>query len=260
MIRNFDPSVVQLIDDYNLNIDNETKLLYRKRKDYEESVSRINDVVGSYLDEAQLEAQEMYPHYFEKYKTDGVEHSIYIGQSLVQNKDYSPMYLKNLRIWQLLVLCGIARETDKLKPQLKVKLDTTHLILVQNNPLSIRFRYDEKKFDVDGTYNIRYEIMKKRIDKAIVKGSEERLTLPGKISVVYSQSSEANEYKRYFDYLRSKDFITGEVEELELEPLQGVQGLKALRIKVNLNTNNQTRSNIKVDVKEAVKNIREYVN
>jgi len=259
-IQDFDPSIVQLIKEYNSNIDNETKLLYKKRKDYEESVSKINEVVGSYLDEAQMEAQEMYPHYFEKYKTDGVEHSIYIGQSLVQNQDYSSMYLKNLRIWQLLIICGIARETEKLKSQLKVKLDTTHLVLVQNNPLSIRFRYDEKKFDVDGTYNIRYEIMKKRIDKAIVKGSEERLTMPGKIAIVYSQSTEAYEYKRYFEYLRSKDFITGEIEELELEALQGVQGLKALRIKVNLNPGSRIKQSVKADVKEAVKNIREFVN
>ncbi|MCZ6701965.1 MAG: GAF domain-containing protein, partial [Ignavibacteria bacterium] len=259
-IQNFDPSIVELINEYNSNIDNESKLLYNKRKDYEESVSRINEVVGSYLDEAQLEAQDMYPHYFEKYKTDGVEHSIYIGQSLVNNQQFSPMYLKNLRIWQLIVLCGIARETEKLKSQLKVKLDLTHLVLVQNNPLSIRFRYDEKKFDVDGTYNVRYEIMKKRIDKAIVKNTRERLTTPGKISIVYSQSSEALEYKRYFEYLKSKNFITGETEELELEPLQGVQGLKALRIKVNLNSASQSKLNLKADVKEAVKNIHEFVN
>lgn len=259
-IQKFDSSIVELINEYNLNIDNETKLLYKKRKDYEDSVSRINDVVGSYIDEAQLEAQDMYPHYFEKYKTDGVEHSIYIGQSIVNNQQFSPMYLKNIRIWQLLVLCGIARETEKLKSLLKVKLDLTHLVLVQNNPLSIRFRYDEKKFDVDGTYNVRYEIMKKRIDKAIVKNSRERLTIPGKISIVYSQLSEALEYKRYFEYLKSKNFITGETEELELEPLQGVQGLKALRIKVNLNSASQSKLNLKADVKEAVKNIHEFVN
>ena len=102
--------------------------------------------------------------------------------------------------------------------------------------------------------------MKKRIDKAIIKGSKERLTMPGKISVVYSQSSEALEYKRYFDYLRSKDFISGEIEELELEPLQGVQGLKALRIKVNINPAVSAQASIKADVKEAVKNIEEFVN
>jgi len=84
--------------------------------------------------------------------------------------------------------------------------------------------------------------------------------VPGKISIVYSQSSEAAEYKRYFEYLKSKDYIIGETEELELEPLQGVQGLKALRIKINLNTGSQSKLNLKADVKEAVKNIHEYVN
>ncbi len=83
---------------------------------------------------------------------------------------------------------------------------------------------------------------------------------PGKIGIVYSQLSEALEYKRYFEYLKSKNFITGETEELELEPLQGVQGLKALRIKVNLNSASQSKLNLKADVKEAVKNIHEFVN
>jgi hypothetical protein len=35
---------------------------------------------------------------------------------------------------------------------------------------------DEKRFDVDGTYNARYEVVKKRIDKANIKGTKERIT------------------------------------------------------------------------------------
>ncbi len=139
-------------------------------------------------------------------------------------------------------------------------LETTHLILIQNNQLSIRFRYDEKKFDVDGTYNLRYEIMKKRIDKAIIKKSKERLTMPGKIAIVYSQSSEALEYKRYFEYLKSKEYITGEVEELELENLQGVQGLKALRIKINIDSTIESGKSIKSEVENAVKHLPELMN
>ena len=41
--------------------------------------------------------------------------------------------------------------------------------LVHDEPMAIRFRADEKKFDVDGAYNMRYEIIKKRIDKALIK-------------------------------------------------------------------------------------------
>ena len=259
-IQTYHPSLQNLIDNYNSKIDSETKVFYKKRKDYEQSVMKINDVISAHLDEAQAEAQEMYPHYFEKYKTDGVEHSIYLGESLVKNKLFSPIYLKNLRLWQLIVICGIAVKTEKLMPGLKVKLETTHLILVQNNPLSIRFRYDEKKFDVDGTYNLRYEIMKKRIDKAIIKGTSERLTTPGKIAVVYSQNSEAQEYKSYFAYLRNKEYITGEIEELELETLQGVQGLKALRVEVNLDSEFVSDEAVKTEVARAVNNIREMVN
>jgi len=113
-------------------------------------------------------------------------------------------------------------------------LETTHLILVHSAPLSIRFRMDEKKFDVDGAYNIRYEIIKKRIDKSLVKNSDERITQPGKIAIIYSQEKDAVEYLKYIDYLKSKNLLEGEIENLELEELQGVSGLKAIRITVKI--------------------------
>jgi hypothetical protein len=87
---------------------------------------------------------------------------------------------------------------------------------------------------VDGTYNIRYEIMKKRIDKAMIKGRAERLTQPGRIAIVYSQPKEALEYREYIDYLQGSGYLTDVVEEVELEELQGIQGLKALRVTVDV--------------------------
>ena len=53
---------------------------------------------------------------------------------------------------------------------------------------------DQKQFDVDGAYNVRYEIVKKRIDKSYIKGTTERLTQAGKIAIVYSNDSDATEY------------------------------------------------------------------
>jgi len=259
-IKSYDKELEQRISEYYNLLDGQMKLFYNKRRDYEESVTKINEMIGAYLDNAQVEAQQMFPHYFEKYKTDGVEHNIYLGQSLVNDKEFHPLYLKNLRLWQLIVLCEVALRSERLRPELKMDLETTHLILIQNNQLSIRFRYDEKKFDVDGTYNLRYEIMKKRIDKAIIKKSKERLTMPGKIAIVYSQNSEALEYKRYFEYLKSKEYITGEVEELELENLQGVQGLKALRIKINFESTIEPGKSIKSEVENAVKHLPEIMN
>jgi hypothetical protein len=105
---------------------------------------------------------------------------------------------------------------------------------VQHAPLSIRFRPDEKRFDVDGAYDIRYEIVKKRIDKALVKSSSERVTQPGRIAIVYSNPAEAAEYRGYLDYLRHLGYVAPEVEDLELEELPGVHGLRALRATVTL--------------------------
>jgi hypothetical protein len=106
------------------------------------------------------------------------------------------------------------------------------LILVQHIPLAIRFRFDEKRFDIDGAYNMRYEIVKKRIDKALIKGSDERLTQPGKIAIVYAQPREAQEYRDYIAYMQAAGELTGEVETLALEDLPGAQGLQALRVTV----------------------------
>ena len=66
---------------------------------------------------------------------------------------------------------------------------------------------DEKKFDVDGTYNARYEIIKKRIDKALVKGTDERITQKGKIAIIYSQDADAEEYTRYINICNAKNTL-----------------------------------------------------
>src|SRR5206468_8261503 len=101
-----------------------------------------------------------------------------------------------------------------IKDRLPMPLEMTHLVLVQHAPLAIRFRFDEKRFDVDGAYDIRYEIVKKRIDKALIKGTTERVTQPGKVAIVYSQPAEANEYRGYLEYLRHPGYVSGEVEDL----------------------------------------------
>ena len=209
-------------------------VVYRRRQLFEESVTRIAEAVSAYLDREELAAQVMFPHYFEKQKTDGVDYQIYVGPSLLEDGRFDPLCLKNLRLWQLMLTCGIAVRAHQLRDRLPVPLETTHLILVQHTPRSIRFRFDEKRFDVDGAYDIRYEIVKKGIDKAVVEGTSDRVTQPGKIAIIYSQNPEGREYRGYIEYLQSLGYLTSEVEELDLGELQGVQGLHALRVAVAL--------------------------
>src|SRR5688572_5382222 len=115
-------------------------------------------------------------------------------------------------------------------------MKTTQLILAHGTPISISFRIAERKFDVDGAYNIRYEIIKKRIDKVRIKDTNERLTQPGKVAIVYSQAKDATEYMEYIEFLQNQKLIKPGVEQLDLEELQGVVGLKALRVDVNYET------------------------
>ena len=63
---------------------------------------------------------------------------------------------------------------------------------------------------------------------------KKRLTQPGTIAIVYSQASEAQEYRRPLDYLQSLGYLKPGVEDGELEELQSVHGLRALRVAVNL--------------------------
>lgn len=242
-LRTEDSALDELIQQYVDMLNPELKTVYKARRAYDESVNMINKHLAAILDARASEAQKMFPHFFERYKTDGIEYNIYIGQSLVKDRTFNPIYLQNLKLWQLTTMCEIEREHAKLKPQLAAPLDIATLILAYSTPLSIRFRVDEKQFDVDGAYNARYEIVKKRIDKAHIKGSSERLTQPGKIAIVYSNQDERIEYDKYAAYLRALNLIKGEVEYHTLEDLQGITGLRAMRYTVNYDLPQEATSN-----------------
>ncbi len=221
-----------ITEQYFAQLDAELNLIYRRRKDYETSVSRLNKELSSFFDARDKASQETLPHYFEKYKTDGVEYEIYAGQSLLKKRKFSEIHLRNLRLTQLIDMCEATRLVDRVTDETPLSLETAQLIFAYTSPLNIRFRMDEKRFDVDGAYNVRYEILKKRIDKATIKQGNERLTLAGTISIVYLHEKDREEYLSYLGFLRQSGYIDGQVEELTLDPLQSVQGLKAFRFKV----------------------------
>jgi len=233
-VVDFGPEVREKLGTYRASLDTDLGTVYQRRRHYEESMTLVSDTISAYLDAEEELAQGMFPHYFERQRTDGVDHTMYIGRSLVEDGRFDEMYLRNLRLWQLMVTCGIARRTEGILPRLTVPLVTTHLVLAHHSPLSIRFRFDERRFDVDGAYNVRYEVIKKRIDKALVLGTRERVTQPRKLAIIYSQPAEAMEYRGYLEYLGARGYVTGEVEDLALEELQGVKGLRALRVAIDV--------------------------
>jgi hypothetical protein len=231
---------------YKSSLNTDLGVVYEKRKEYEDSVTILNDRLAKFLDSKQKDAQKMYPHYFERYKTDGVEFNMYIGKSINKQDSFNEIYLFNLRLWQLQTMVEMENIAFQERKNMKHDLRVASLILVHSSPMAIKFRMDEKQFDVDGAYNIRYEIIKKRIDKAHLKDTTERLTTPGKIAIVYSQEKDALEYVKYIHFLQSKKQL-GKIEFLELEDLQGVSGLKALRIEVLYQKDFSEKSTITFD-------------
>jgi len=50
--------------------------------------------------------------------------------------------------------------------------------------------------------------------------------------IVYTHDEVAVEYHRHIEFLQQKGYLEKHVEDVILEPLQGVEGLKALRVSV----------------------------
>ncbi|NEV94068.1 GAF domain-containing protein [Psychroflexus sp. YR1-1] len=224
------PSCHAMVEQYMEKSSTGAKAFHQNRDVFDETVSSINSSLASFIDLKQVEAQKLFPHYFDRYKTDGVEHNMYIGQSIAKDLTFSKVVLENLRLWQLSVMCEMENEFYKIQEAKHIKLSSRSLILAFNNTLTIHYRMDEKHFDVDGSYNARYEIIKKRIDKAFIKNSEERITSRGKLTIVYSQLETQEEYLKYITYLQRKKYLNEEVELVDVEDLQGVSGLKAIRV------------------------------
>jgi hypothetical protein len=221
----------QPVEKYMAHLDPLLNVIYKERKAYEDSVTILNEQLSVVLDKQQETAQAMFPHYFQRYNTDGIEYNIYIGDSIVENIGFDLMDLQNLQLWQLETMWDIEQKAHELARTMPHPLQVASLILVHSNPLAIKFKMDEKQFDVDGAYNARYEIIKKRIDKSHIKGTNERVTVPGKIAIIYSQDRDAQEYLNYIEYLQAEGKLA-EVEMLDVEDLQGVSGLKAIRVEV----------------------------
>lgn len=223
----------QTVKRYFNQLDPMLGFIYRKRKAFEDSVAQLNSAISNFIEEEDEKMQAILPHYFEKYSTDGVEYNMYLGQSLLRDQQFSVYKLRDFRIWQLINMCQITQKVAGLQDKLPEPLTTAQLIFIYSDTLDIRFRMDEKQFDVDGAYNVRYEILKKRIDKAYIEGTSERLTQSGKIAIVYLHSKDRLEYMEYLNFLASKGYIAPEIENLKLGKLQGVDGLQALRVTVN---------------------------
>jgi nicotinamide mononucleotide adenylyltransferase len=160
-----------------------------------------------------------------------MDHMIYVGKSI--DPKFSQFHLHSLRYEQLRAICDCARTVFRLQAESEINMELAHLVLVQNSTIDIFHNENtEKMFDVKGTRDIRYELVKKRIEKAVDKDAQERITQSGMLTVVYSSEDEWEEYQQYLRYLSREGWVEAKVQTGMVESLQGVSGLKFARVRI----------------------------
>ncbi|MBE9136525.1 GAF domain-containing protein [Nodosilinea sp. LEGE 07088] len=224
--------VEEAIAQYQAAIDADHNCVYQSRAIYDETIGHINGLLRETWNKWQQSMQTITPHYCDLEATDGIDHMIYAGKAI--DPKFTEFQLQALRYEQMRAVCDCARKGFALKSIYNTDMTITHLVLVQGFTVDIvHDETTERLFDVRGTRDTRYEIVKKRIDKACDAETGDRITQPGMLTVVYSTSEEWQEYKRYLHYLHREGTVGGHIEQGTVEPLQGVSGLKFARVQVN---------------------------
>jgi len=211
--------------------DPEQECVYRARAHYDQTIGQINALLRETWEYWQTQMQKISPHYCDIETTDGIDHMIYAGQSI--DLHFGEFQLRSLRYEQLRAVCDCARTAFQLQEKCGTPLQMTHLVLVQDSTVDIfHDESTERLFDVRGTRDTRYEIVKKRIDKALDAQTQARITQPGALTIVYSTEEEWSEYQHYLRYLNREGWVDGQIERGTVQPLQGVTGLKFARVRV----------------------------
>ncbi|MEM9772267.1 MAG: GAF domain-containing protein, partial [Cyanobacteria bacterium P01_D01_bin.73] len=230
-LSQLDETVDQAVTAYREAWDSERQSVYRAQAKYDATIGSINRALRKTWDRWQARMQAIAPHYCDVDATDGLDHMIYAGASIAPGM--TPFHLQNLRYEQLRAMCACARTGFRIEQHYDNQWLLTHLVLTQGTPVDIvHDETTEKLFNVRGTRDTRYEIVKKRIDKARDAETGERITQPGQLTIVYATDDEMVEYKEYLRYLTREGLIAPERDYGEIESLQGANGLHYIRVQV----------------------------
>jgi hypothetical protein len=225
------PAAAEAVQQYQQAIHDEHGCVYSARAVYDQTINHINTLLRSTWNHWQQSMQAITQHYCDVEATDGIDHMIYAGQAI--DAKFTDFHLRSLRYEQLRAVCDCARQSFALKAMYDTDMVVTHLVLVQAFTVDIMHDENtERLFDVRGTRDTRYEIVKKRIDKACHNDTGERITQPGMLTIVYSTDEEWQEYRKYLRYLHREGWVDTHIERGGVEPLQGVSGLKFARVRV----------------------------
>ncbi|MEM9326445.1 MAG: GAF domain-containing protein, partial [Bacteroidota bacterium] len=220
------------ISQYFLQVDAQTKTFSQKRSEVEAGVTEINRLFAALLSREDQKMQTLLPHYITHSLTDGIEFDLYVGQSLLRKTHFHTYHIKDFRLWQLKLVCQMGHEVMARNQEASSVLLPAISLLVVAYPstIDIHFRGDEKRFDVMGAEGVRYETIKKRVEKAVVTDTGERLTQANKLAVCYLDEATKKEYIEYLNHMAKTGAIEEKIEDLELDLPTDSAGIKSLRV------------------------------
>ena len=225
-------AAVDAVNAYKQACNNPHECIYTARDRYDRMIYEINEQLRQTWERWQVRMQQIIPHYCDHELTDGIDHMIYVGASI--NSQFTVFHLHCLRYEQLRAICDCARTCFEMRDRFNTPLQVTHLVLVQETTVDIfHDEQTEKIFDLrSSTRDTRYEIVKKRIDKALDATTQTRITQPGMLTIVYSSQAEWTEYQQYLRYLAREGWVDSHIESSTVEKLQGITGLKFARVRI----------------------------
>ncbi|MGK7929138.1 MAG: GAF domain-containing protein [Spirulina sp.] len=224
-------AALDALQTYEKACQNTHQCIYEAREDYDRAIGQINTHLRDAWEKWQKQMQAILPHYCDIEVTDGIDSMMYVGSAIAPQ--FSLFHLHSLRYEQLRAMCDCARTCFAVQKRYNLSLGVSHLVLVQDTTVDIfHDEHTEKVFDVMGTKDTRYEIVKKRIDKGVDAKNGTRITQPGMLTIAYSTEGEWSEYHQYLRYLVREGWIDSQIESGAIEPLPGVTGLKFARVKI----------------------------
>jgi len=88
----------------------------------ETAIRKLNSAINNFYENASDELQKIFPCHFEKFRTDGVEYDIYVGQSIVPHAPFQRNHLLKMKRWQLQSMIKVVHLVHDMIPDMNFPL------------------------------------------------------------------------------------------------------------------------------------------
>src|SRR5690606_11082110 len=80
---------------------------------FETSLQQLNNLIKDEVQQFNTTVQDIFPSYFERFRSDGVEYDMYVGQSITPTKVFEPSFLREIRKQQIISMARIGRRAEQ---------------------------------------------------------------------------------------------------------------------------------------------------